>query len=44
MTAWTAELDTTGLLCPLPVHKARKRLGPLAAGEVLQPGDVLERP
>lgn len=30
-----AELDTTGLLCPLPVLKARKRLGGLAAGAVL---------
>jgi tRNA 2-thiouridine synthesizing protein A len=33
---WTAELDATGLLCPLPVLKARKRLGPLAPGEVLR--------
>ena len=30
-----AELDTTGLLCPLPVLKARKRLGALAEGAVL---------
>ncbi len=36
MTEWTAELDATGLLCPLPVLRARKRLGPLAAGEVLR--------
>lgn len=30
-----AELDTTGLLCPLPVLKARKRLARLAEGAVL---------
>jgi tRNA 2-thiouridine synthesizing protein A len=29
-------LDATGLLCPLPVLKARKRLQGLAAGDVLQ--------
>lgn len=29
-------LDTTGLLCPLPVLKARKRLAGMAAGEVLE--------
>ena len=29
------ELDATGLLCPLPVLKARKRL------QVLAPGDIL---
>ncbi|SFG43007.1 tRNA 2-thiouridine synthesizing protein A [Roseobacter denitrificans OCh 114] len=28
-------LDATGLLCPLPVLKARKRLQSLASGEVL---------
>jgi len=28
-------LDATGLLCPLPVLKARKRLAALAAGDVL---------
>lgn len=31
-----AELDATGLLCPLPVLKIRKRLQPLAAGEALR--------
>lgn len=31
-----AELDATGLLCPLPVLKARKRLQALAAGQVLR--------
>ncbi len=29
------DLDATGLLCPLPVLKARKRLQALAMGEVL---------
>lgn len=29
-------LDTTGLLCPLPVLKARKRLKALAPGSVLR--------
>ena len=28
-------LDATGLLCPLPVLKARKRLQAMAQGEVL---------
>lgn len=30
-----AELDATGLLCPLPVLKARKRLKALGPGERL---------
>ncbi|MEP1766054.1 MAG: sulfurtransferase TusA family protein [Sulfitobacter sp.] len=30
------ELDATGLLCPLPVLKARKRLGALSAGDRLR--------
>ena len=30
-----AELDATGLLCPLPVLKARKRLAGLGPGGVL---------
>ncbi len=30
-----AELDATGLLCPLPVLKARKRLKALGAGDRL---------
>jgi tRNA 2-thiouridine synthesizing protein A len=34
--AWDAELDARGLLCPLPVLKARKRLGQLAEGAVLR--------
>ncbi len=33
--AWDVELDCEGLLCPLPVLKARKRLGEMAAGQVL---------
>lgn len=31
-----AELDAVGLLCPLPVLKARKRLEPLQRGQVLK--------
>jgi tRNA 2-thiouridine synthesizing protein A len=31
-----AELDATGLLCPLPVLKARKRLAALAPGALLR--------
>ncbi|PTX56205.1 tRNA 2-thiouridine synthesizing protein A [Litoreibacter ponti] len=31
-----AELDALGLLCPLPVLKARKRLQALSSGEVLR--------
>ena len=31
-----ADLDAKGLLCPLPVLKARKRLQALAAGQVLR--------
>jgi tRNA 2-thiouridine synthesizing protein A len=30
------ELDTCGLLCPLPVLKARKRLGGMAPGALLR--------
>ncbi len=33
---WDAELDARGLLCPLPVLKARKRLAGLPAGAVLR--------
>lgn len=32
----TAFLDATGLLCPLPVLKARKRLQALAPGDRLE--------
>lgn len=30
------ELDTSGLLCPLPVLKARKRLSSMPAGALLR--------
>lgn len=33
---YDAELDATGLLCPLPVLKARKRLQPLQSGQILK--------
>lgn len=33
---WDQELDATGLLCPLPVLKARKRLMAMAPGAVLR--------
>jgi tRNA 2-thiouridine synthesizing protein A len=32
---WDEELDAIGLLCPLPVLKARKRLMSMADGAVL---------
>ena len=32
---WDVEVDCTGLLCPLPVLKAQKRLRGMAAGQVL---------
>ena len=36
MSSADATLDATGLLCPLPVLKARKRLGALGSGQVLE--------
>jgi tRNA 2-thiouridine synthesizing protein A len=44
-----ADLDALGLLCPLPVLKARKRLQALASGEVLRvraddPAAVVDMP
>lgn len=33
---WDAELDALGLLCPLPVLKARKRLQALQSGQILR--------
>lgn len=36
MTEISETLDATGLLCPLPVLKARKRLKSLPAGAVLR--------
>lgn len=46
---WDDELDATGLLCPLPVLKARKRLAGLAPGAVLRvlasdPAAVVDMP
>jgi len=48
-TSWDQELDATGLLCPLPVLKARKRLEALASGQVLRvladdPAAVIDMP
>jgi tRNA 2-thiouridine synthesizing protein A len=44
-----AELDARGLLCPLPVLKARKRLQALPAGAILRvladdPAAVVDMP
>lgn len=36
MSPQTETLDTTGLLCPLPVLKARKRLKAMAPGSLLR--------
>lgn len=33
---WDQDLDASGLLCPLPVLKARKRLKSMQAGQVLR--------
>lgn len=33
---WDHDLDAVGLLCPLPVLKARKRLQGLRSGQVLR--------
>jgi len=46
---WDQELDATGLLCPLPVLKARKRLAALDRGQVLRvladdPAAVVDMP
>lgn len=35
MSDWDHEIDCEGLLCPLPVLRARKRLAAMRAGEVL---------
>lgn len=35
MTEWDIEIDCEGLLCPLPVLRARKRLLALAEGTVV---------
>jgi tRNA 2-thiouridine synthesizing protein A len=36
MTTQNEILDATGLLCPLPVLKARKRLQSMASGAILE--------
>ena len=46
---WDAEVDAAGLLCPLPVLKARKRLLSMARGQVLRvvatdPASVIDMP
>jgi tRNA 2-thiouridine synthesizing protein A len=46
---WDQDLDATGLLCPLPVLKARKRLLAMKAGQVLRvraddPAAVIDMP
>ncbi|MBS9718723.1 sulfurtransferase TusA family protein [Pseudohalocynthiibacter aestuariivivens] len=33
---WNDEIDALGLLCPLPVLKARKRLKAMESGQVLR--------
>jgi tRNA 2-thiouridine synthesizing protein A len=33
---WTDEVDATGLICPLPVLRARKRLAGMVPGAVLR--------
>lgn len=33
---WDIEIDARGLLCPLPVLKARKRLSSMGNGQVLR--------
>lgn len=47
--SWDQELDARGLLCPLPVLKARKRLAAMAPGAVLRvladdPAAVIDMP
>lgn len=36
LMTYDADLDAKGLLCPLPVLKARKRLQALSSGQVLR--------
>lgn len=33
---WTEDVDARGLICPLPVLRARKRLGGMMSGSVLR--------
>ncbi|WP_233516978.1 sulfurtransferase TusA family protein [Pseudotabrizicola alkalilacus] len=49
MTAWDVEIDAAGLLCPLPVLRARKRLLAMQPGQVLRvvatdPASVIDMP
>lgn len=49
MTEITATIDAIGLLCPLPVLRARKRLQTLADGDVLcvlanDPAAIIDMP
>lgn len=49
MTEIADTLDANGLLCPLPVLKARKRLQPLAPGAILKvladdPAAIIDMP
>lgn len=49
MQTHDADLDARGLLCPLPVLKARKRLQALTSGEVLRvladdPAAIIDMP
>ncbi len=46
---WDAEVDAAGLLCPLPVLRARKRLLAMQPGQVLRvvatdPAAVIDLP
>lgn len=46
---WDAEVDAAGLLCPLPVLRARKRLLAMQPGQVLRvvatdPASVVDIP
>lgn len=46
---WDVEIDAMGLLCPLPVLRARKRLLGMAPGKVLRvlatdPAAVIDMP
>jgi tRNA 2-thiouridine synthesizing protein A len=45
MSEFNAELDATGLACPLPILKAKKAISGLSAGEIIKitatdPGSV----
>lgn len=49
ITDWDVEIDAKGLLCPLPVLRARKRLLAMEKGEVLRvlatdPAAVIDMP